>query len=120
MKVERTGPGGKTTHWVSVKSEADRLLANLPPKGKDFYQVTYGPRAAEDLKKAKASSSIEQLTIVTRNYLHTDAGAEATNLLGTYLLDRGEWTTAALCYEKLLKREGSDKLTAATLFKAAY
>jgi outer membrane protein assembly factor BamB len=120
MKVERNGPGGKTVSWVSVKSEADRLLATLPPKGKEFYQVTYGPKAAEDLKKAKASSSIEQLTIVTRNYLHTDAGVEATNLLGTYLLDRGEWTTAALCYEKLLNREGNDKLSATTLFKAAY
>src|SRR5262249_7368902 len=45
---------------------------------------------------------------------------EATDLLATHLLDRGEWASAALCYERLLKREGNDKLGPVTLFKAAY
>jgi outer membrane protein assembly factor BamB/tetratricopeptide (TPR) repeat protein len=116
MRVERKG----VISWVSVKSEADRILSEMEPGGKDHYKLTFGPAAAEDLKKAKASSSVEQLTTIMRFYLHTDAGADATNLLGTYLLDRGEWTAAALCYEKLLGREGSDRLSPVTLFKAAY
>jgi len=121
MKVQRKGPDGKeTVNWVSVKSEADRLIATLPEKGMEFYKLNYGPKAAELLKEAKATSNVGQLKLITSCYLHTDAGAEAADLLGTYQLDRGEWTMAALCYEKLLAREGSDKLGAVTLFKAAY
>jgi outer membrane protein assembly factor BamB/tetratricopeptide (TPR) repeat protein len=121
MKVPRKGQDGKeTVVWVSVKSEADRLLNSLPKAGLDFYKLSYGPKANEALKQAKATSSAEQLTIIMRHYLHTDAGAEATNLLATHLLDRGEWASAALCYERLLKREGNDQLSPVTLFKAAY
>lgn len=53
-------------------------------------------------------------------YLHTDPGSEAALLLGTYQLDRGNFMAASLCYEKLLDREGSEKLSPRTLFKAAY
>ena len=120
-KVPRKGPDGKETiSWVSVKAEADRLVATLPEKGMEWYKLTYGPKSSELLKQAKESSDVQQLTIITRYYLHTEAGAEATNLLGTYHLDRGNYTTAALCYEKLLNREGSDKLSPMSLFKAAY
>ena len=120
-KVVRKAEDGKeTVIWVSIKSEADRLVATLPKDGKEFYQITYGPVAAQMLKDAKATSNADMLTDVTRRFLHTDAGAEATNLLATRCLDHGEYTMAALCYAKLLSRDGADKLSANTLARAYF
>lgn len=117
----RKGPGDKQTKvWVAVKSEADRLIATLPPKGKDHYQLTFGPPAAKMLKDARAENDIEMLRQVMNRYIHTEAGVEATNLLGSYYLDRGIYITASRCYEQLLNREAINKLTPSTLLKAAY
>src|SRR5262249_37706942 len=46
-------------------------------------------------------------------------GAVATEQLATHLLDRGQYSTAALCFEKLMQRSGPEKLDPKTLFKAA-
>jgi outer membrane protein assembly factor BamB/tetratricopeptide (TPR) repeat protein len=119
-KVERNGPEGKKYVWVSVKSEANRLLSQMKPEGKKFYEDTFGPKAKDMLKEAKETGDIEKLAAVTTFYVNTDAGAEALNLLGTHKLDRGEYGTAALYYDKLINREGSNKLSAVTLYKAAF
>src|SRR5262249_30369294 len=100
--------------------EASRLLGNLPRQGKEFYKLTYGPKAAEMFKQAKAAGDPEMMGQVMAWYLHTDAGAEATDWLGTYLLDRGEYVAASICFERRLAREGADKLPPQTLLKAAY
>jgi outer membrane protein assembly factor BamB len=119
--VPRKGADGKDDKaMVSVKDEANRLIATLPPKGLEFYKLTYGPPAAEILKRAKATSDVSLLNQVVAHYLHTDAGAEATNLLGTYHLDRGRYVIASLCFARMLSREGADKLPPITLVKAAY
>jgi outer membrane protein assembly factor BamB len=120
-KLPRKTPDGKDTEiWTSVRAEANRLIASLPPKGLAFYQLTYGPKAAEMLKEAKATNKPEVLALIMRLYLHTNAGAEATDLLGTYHLDRGNFSTASRCFSLLLGRPGADKLAPVTLFKAAY
>jgi outer membrane protein assembly factor BamB/tetratricopeptide (TPR) repeat protein len=120
-KLPRKTPDGKDAEiWTSVRAEANRLIASLPPRGLAFYQLTYGPKAAELLKEAKATNKPELLALIMRLYLHTDAGAEATELLGTYHLDRGNFSTASRCFSLLLGRPGADKLPPVTLFKAAY
>jgi outer membrane protein assembly factor BamB len=120
-KLPRKTPDGKDAEiWTSVRAEANRLIAALPPKGLAFYQLTYGPKAADLLKEAKATNKPEILAQIMRLYLHTDAGAEATELLGTYHLDRGNFSTASRCFSLLLSRPGSEKLPPVTLFKAAY
>jgi outer membrane protein assembly factor BamB len=120
-KLPRKTPDGRDAEvWTSVRAEANRLIASLPPKGMAFYQLTYGPKAAEMLKEAKATNKPEVLAAIVRLYLHTDAGAEATDLLGTYHLDRGNFSTASRCFSLLLGRSGADKLSPVTLFKAAY
>jgi outer membrane protein assembly factor BamB len=120
-KVARKGADGKTAEvWTSVRAEANRLIASLPPKGMAFYQLTYGPKATELLREAKATTKPEVLATVMRLYLNTEAGAEATDLLGTYHLDRGNYSTASRCFSLLLGRPGSEKLPPVTLFKAAY
>ncbi|MEY4613888.1 MAG: hypothetical protein RL179_1861 [Planctomycetota bacterium] len=120
-EISRKSADGKaTTALVSVRTEANRLVASLPAKGLEFYKLTFNPSAAALLKQAKASSDPNLLAQVMKLYLHTDPGSEAALLLGTYQLDRGNFMAASLCYEKLLDRDGSEKLSPRTLFKAAY
>src|SRR5205085_10840507 len=106
--------------WVGVKKEASRLLANLPDKGKDFYKLTYGPKAAALLADARAKSDPALMAQVAKFYLYTDAGLEATSWLANYMLDRGEYTAANLHFRRLIDRQGLDKVPAKALFKAAY
>ncbi len=119
--VTRKGADGKVgKSIVSVRAEANRMVANLPPKGLEFYKKTHGPTAASLLKQAKElNNDPATLAQVTTRFLYTDAGADAVNLLATFHLDRGNYTNAALCYEKLMQREGASKLPPNILFKAA-
>src|SRR5258708_7060668 len=53
--ADRNDASGKATkHMVNVRAEASRIVGTLPPKGLDYYKVTFGPPAAEALKTAKA------------------------------------------------------------------
>jgi outer membrane protein assembly factor BamB/tetratricopeptide (TPR) repeat protein len=120
LEVKRKGPDGKeTTSDVSVRTEANRLLGKLPPEGLQFYELQFGAPAKARLAEAKTKGDPQILAEVAQRYLHTEAGAEATNLLGTYYVDRGRYLMAALCFERLLSRPGADRLPARTLFKAA-
>src|SRR3954471_385527 len=104
---------------VSVRTEANRLIGELPPDGLETYQVMYGQAAADHLKAALDAHDTALLAEVALRYLHTKAGADAANLLGTYHLDRGSYLMAALSFERLLSRPDADKLPVKVLFKAA-
>jgi outer membrane protein assembly factor BamB/tetratricopeptide (TPR) repeat protein len=110
--------GKKTVHRVGVRMEANRLIGTLPPKGLEFYKQAFGQQAAEMLKTAKEKGDDRLLTTVAISYLHTDAGAEATELLGTRRMDRGDFFFAARYFTQLIDRQGADKLSPLTLFKA--
>src|SRR5262245_49509399 len=107
------------TRRVSVRNEANRLIGELPGEGLEFYQVQYGPAADARLKEALEKNDATILAEVALKYLHTKAGADATNLLGTYHLDRGSYLMSALCFERLMSRPDGDKLPFKVLFKAA-
>jgi outer membrane protein assembly factor BamB/tetratricopeptide (TPR) repeat protein len=111
--------GKPSKRRVSVRNEANRLIGELPPDGLQMYQVKYGQAASESLKEALETNDPARLAEVAQRYLHTKAGADATNLLGTYYLDRGEYLMANLSFERLLGRSDADKLTTKVLFKAA-
>ncbi len=121
--IEVDGPpdekGKPTKRRVSVRTEANRLIGELPANGLETYQVMYGPAAANALKGALDANDPAMLAEVALKYLHTKAGADATNLLGTYHLDRGSYLMAALSFERLLSRPDADKLPVKVLFKAA-
>jgi outer membrane protein assembly factor BamB len=120
VQVRQTAANNQEkVRWVSAKAEANRLLGTMPPQGLPFYELQYGPTARKLLNDAKAKSDPQILADVAQRYFHTEAGAEATDLLGTYHLDRGRGLMAALCYERLLQREGRDQLSPLALFKAA-
>ncbi|MER3414751.1 MAG: hypothetical protein C4297_00860 [Gemmataceae bacterium] len=106
--------------WVSIRAEANRLIGNLPKEGLDFYELQYGPRARVLLEQAQVQGDIQTFADVAFRYRHTEAGVQATLLLGTYHLDRGQNVIAALCFERLLEQPRLvPQLTPATLFKAA-
>src|SRR5205823_602359 len=71
------------------------------------------------LDKAKIDSDPGILADVAKRYLYTEAGGEAANLLGTYYLERGQHIPASLMFDRLINREGADKVSPATLIKAA-
>ncbi len=109
---------GEATHWTSLKSEANRLLGTMPAEGRAFYELQFGARAKNQLAEAKSKSDHHLLAQVAQSYMHTDAGGEALDLLGTYHLDRGSFLNASLCYERLLQHHNADKLSPVTLLKA--
>jgi outer membrane protein assembly factor BamB len=109
---------GEKGRRVSVRAEANRILGSLPREGKQFYEQQFGAIAKQALKQAKSQSNPQALAEIALRYVHTDAGAEAAALLGSYHLDHGRYIVAALCFERLLSREGT-QLPAATLYKAA-
>jgi outer membrane protein assembly factor BamB/tetratricopeptide (TPR) repeat protein len=117
IAVERKTDAGLVRNIQSVRSAATQMIGNLPPRGREFYRVTFGPQATEDLKSADGHP--EFLAKVMQRYLYTEAGGQATEQLASHLLDRGRYSTAALCFERLFRRGGPDKLSPLTLFKAA-
>jgi outer membrane protein assembly factor BamB len=119
VQVKRKGVNGQEKiHWVSAKAEANRLLGTMPKDGLEIYEVQFGAEAKRLLKQAKETGDPQLLAEVAHRFFHTEAGIEATDLLGTYHLDRGGAIMAALCYERLLHRAGADQLTPLALFKA--
>jgi outer membrane protein assembly factor BamB len=106
--------------WVSVRTEANRIIGQMPRDGQQFYEQQVGAEARKLLKDGLAAGNPQVYADVALRYMHTEAGTEAAGHLGTYHLDHGRYIVAALCYERLLNREGMlEKLPALTLFKAA-
>ncbi len=105
---------------ISVKTEANRIIAEFKPEGLQFYQQAYGATASALLEDAiKANCDVPQLADISQRYFHTRAGAEATVLLGTLHLERGNFLEAAYAFERLLPRKDVDDVfTPRTLFKA--
>ena len=104
---------------VSVRDEANRIIGELPADGLESYQLQYGQAATNRLREATERADPSILAEVSQRYFHTKSGLEATNLLGTYHLDRGQHLMASLCFERLLSRPDADKLPPKALFKAA-
>jgi outer membrane protein assembly factor BamB len=123
VQVKRFDPvsGENKVRWASAKYEANALLGSMSPQGLEVYEVEYGSKARELLTEAKKKGDREILADVAQRYMHTKAGAEANDLLATTFLDRGQFFSAALRFERLLNlKESQYKPGDLTLFKAAF
>lgn len=87
----------------SLKGEAERVLGTLPPEARAAYELQYGATARQLLKQAVESGDLSGLDEVARRFFHTEAGYEATYLLGTHHLDHNRPLAAALQFERLRK-----------------
>ncbi|HEV3259042.1 MAG TPA: PQQ-binding-like beta-propeller repeat protein [Gemmataceae bacterium] len=121
VRLTRKDENGEVrVEWVSRHRAADRLIGAMPAKGLEVYEQTFGAEAASLLDEAKKKKNDQKrLADVALKYQHTQAGAEAINLVGTYHLDRGEYVTADRCFAALLAHHTADQLKPITLFKAA-
>lgn len=105
---------------ISVKTEANRIIATFPPEGLQFYQQAQNLSATTQLDQARSANyDVAILADLSQRYFHTKAGAEGAILLATIHLERGNFIEAAYTFERLLPRKDIDDLfTARTLFKA--
>jgi outer membrane protein assembly factor BamB/tetratricopeptide (TPR) repeat protein len=94
-------PDTSKSVYRSLKTEAERLVGNLPVEGRKAYELQFGARAAQLLNAAAAAGDIVQLQEIARRYFHTQAGYQATLLLARYQLDHDHPLAAALGLERL-------------------
>ncbi len=87
--------------YRSIKAEAQRLLGEMPREAREMYELQYGARAESMLKEAAASGDSATLAEVSRRFFHTQAGRQATLLLGLDHLDHGRPLAAALTLQRL-------------------
>ena len=87
---------------TSIKARALQLIATMPPRGRELYELRCGADARVLLQEAIKSGDIAALTEVSRKYFHTKSGNQATLLIGRYHLNQGRALGAALCFQKLI------------------
>jgi outer membrane protein assembly factor BamB len=87
--------------YRSLKHEAQRLIGELGEEGRASYELQYGAEARRLLDEAASQGDRARLAEVARKYFHTEAGSEATYLLGLTEMQRGQPLAAALCLERL-------------------
>ena len=86
----------------SLKSEAIRLLSELPEEGRRSLEIQFGVTARQELNSAVEARDFEAVAIVARKYVHTEAGYDAIVLLAQYKLASGYPLAAATLLQKLL------------------
>ena len=99
-------PDKKQPIYRSLKAEARQVIGQMPREGRELYEVRYGAEARQRLKQAVAAGDCARMADVSGQYFHTQAGYEATFLLGLYHLDRGSPLAGGLMFKRL--REGPD------------
>lgn len=91
--------------WVSVRSQATRMLARLPQEYLAEYRRANDPVAKTLLEQARRDADLDALDTVATRFFLTDAGQQAADALATLHLDRGEFGIAAPWFARLLERE---------------
>ena len=94
----------------SIKSEARRLLGSIPASGRQSYELQFGSLARSMLDEAVETGDIPMVAEVVRRYFHTNAGYEATFLLGLHHMDHGRPLLAALTLQRLQDETPVSKL----------
>jgi outer membrane protein assembly factor BamB len=113
------GRDGKPDRHVSIHAEAERLIATMPPTGREAYQRIYGPAAAEAFENARASRDAEPLARIVERYLYTEAGPAALRELARLHYKAGRFHLAALGYARLLEHLGPARWTNDDLYQAS-
>ncbi len=81
----------------SFKQEAQELIGQLPPEGREAYRLQFEAQARQLLRRGLQQQDVQALQEASRRYFHTPSGYRATFLLGRWHANRGE-TLAALLH----------------------
>ncbi len=84
-----------------LKTEVQQLLAGLSARGRRLYELQYGARARQMLAEAVTTGDAAGLEEVSSRFFHSQAGYEATLLLGLHRLDHGRPVDGAITLERL-------------------
>jgi outer membrane protein assembly factor BamB len=103
------GLDGNTGTRVSLKAEAQRLLASMPARGQQLYELQFGADARTLLDEAIENGDTVKLTEVSRKYFHTRAGYEAAILLGRGEMDHGRPLAAAMYFKRVADTQAARK-----------
>jgi outer membrane protein assembly factor BamB len=95
-------PDRKQPVYRSLKAEARRLIGEMPREGRDLYEIRAGADARAMLQRSLAAGDSAELAKVSVRYFHTQAGYEATFLLGLWQLDHASPLAAMLTFKRLL------------------
>ncbi len=102
---------GSKSHYVSLRSEATRLLGSIPQAGLDSYRRLYDAKAAQKLADASAAGDVPALTELAQIFQYTSQGPAILKHLAAGQFDRGQFLSAAHTWQKLhnanLGRNGS-------------
>jgi len=85
----------------SLKAAALKLIGDLPSEGRKSYELQFGALAQQMLNAAAENGDIPKLEEVARRFFHTQAGYEATLLLGHRELDHNRPLAAAQRFKRL-------------------
>jgi outer membrane protein assembly factor BamB len=86
-----------------VKAAIRKLIGELPPDGRDAYELLFGAAARRDLDTAVAAGDRQQIAQVVRRYYHTSAGYEAALILALLEADEGHYAAATHLLQELLE-----------------
>jgi hypothetical protein len=89
------GATSKAGTRESLKAKAQQMLGEMNSEGRKLYELRFGPQAKTLLTKAIEENDYQKLVDITRRYFHTQAGYEATILLGRRHLGEGRPLAAA-------------------------
>lgn len=92
---------------TSMMREAERILASLPADGRDMYELRYGAKAKQMLAEATDSNDRDQLVLLSRRYLLTDAGMDGTMILAQLELSEGRAVAAMAILRRLAAAEAA-------------
>ncbi|MCK5113680.1 MAG: PQQ-binding-like beta-propeller repeat protein [Phycisphaerae bacterium] len=101
---------GNNQRFVSLRSEAVRLLGTIPPEHLEGYRRLYDSKARSKFKKALQTGNIPALKQVAEIYALTSVGPIAIERLGEMEFDRGGFTQSAAYWMQLLEiTSGTEK-----------
>ena len=89
--------------WQSVRQMANEMLGKAPRQVLEDYRTQYAGLAQQLLTEARRSGRTADYVSVATRFLHTPAGYEAANYLGSLHLDRGEFGLAAAWFDDIAK-----------------
>jgi hypothetical protein len=93
-------PDQRQSTWRSIKTEAARLVAELPPPGREAYALQFRARAERMLQQAIATGDAAGVVEVARRWFHTPAGQRATLLAAISALESNQPLAAAAWLER--------------------
>jgi outer membrane protein assembly factor BamB len=93
----------------TARSEAVLLLSRMPSEALRSYELQYGIAARRDLEEAARNGDMKAVSKVVGQAFHTEAGYEASLMLGLHELSVGRHLAAALTLRRLKEQGPSQR-----------